>query len=79
MLCGYWWFDHVVLLSAPAEVMLARIASRVNNPYGTSREERDLILRHLAEVEPQLRATATVEIDALAPLAEVVRQLEELE
>jgi hypothetical protein len=40
--------------------------------------ERDLILHHLANIEPPLRATATVEIDASAPVAEVVRQLEEL-
>lgn len=25
-------FDHIVLLSAPAEVLLARIAMRANNP-----------------------------------------------
>lgn len=69
-------FEHVVLLSAPAHVILARIACRLNNHYGKSPEERDLILRHLAEVEPRLRATATTEIDASLPLVEVVRQLE---
>jgi hypothetical protein len=37
-----------------------------------------LVLRDLAEVEPRLRATATAEIDASAPIAQVVRQLEEL-
>ena len=31
---------------------------------------------HLADVEPRLRATATMEIDASAPLSEVVAQLE---
>src|SRR5579875_518542 len=30
----YGQFDHVVLLSAPAEVLLARIAARTTNPYG---------------------------------------------
>jgi hypothetical protein len=39
---------------------------------------RDEILRYLATVEPRLRATATVEIDATAPVAEVVRRLEKL-
>jgi hypothetical protein len=37
----------------------------------------DLIRRYLAEVEPLLRASATMEIDASAPLPRVVRQLEE--
>ncbi|WP_066933793.1 AAA family ATPase [Microtetraspora fusca] len=71
-------FDHVVLLSAPAEVLLARVIARTNNPYGKRPEERDAILENLRVVEPLLRATATMEIDARAPIAQVVRQLERL-
>jgi len=74
----YAQFDHVVLLSAPADVLLARIMARDNNPYGKRPAERALILRYLDEVEPRLRATATIEIDARAPISEVVRQLEDL-
>ncbi|MBJ7608345.1 MAG: AAA family ATPase [Candidatus Dormibacteraeota bacterium] len=69
-------FDHVVLLSAPAEVLLARIDERTDNPYGKRPEERGLILEHLAVVEPLLRATCTVEIDASAAISQVVDQLE---
>jgi dephospho-CoA kinase len=71
-------FDHIVLLSAPAEIILERIATRTNNHYGKSPEERALVLHHLEVVEPLLRAGATLEIDASAPIDEVVRQLEEL-
>jgi dephospho-CoA kinase len=71
-------FDHVVLLSAPAEVLLARIAARTTNPYGQRPDEQAEILRYLDEVEPRLRATATVEIDATAPIEQVVAQLEAL-
>jgi dephospho-CoA kinase len=74
----YGHFDHIALLSAPADVLLDRVARRTSNPYGKRPAERDLILEHLATVEPRIRATATAEIDASAPLAEVVRQLEEL-
>ncbi|NUS16340.1 MAG: AAA family ATPase [Streptomyces sp.] len=70
--------DHVVLLSAPAEVLLARIAERTGNPYGKRPEERAAILRHLAAVEPLLRASASTEIDATAPVERVVQQLETL-
>jgi hypothetical protein len=70
--------DHVALLSAPAEVLLARIAARSDNPYGKDPAERAMVLWDLAEVEPRLRATATVEIDASAPVAAVVRRLEDL-
>lgn len=71
-------FDAVVLLSAPAEVLRSRIENRVANVYGKSREERELVLRHLAEVEPRLRRTCTHELDAAEPLARVVDQLAEL-
>jgi hypothetical protein len=71
-------FDAVALLSAPADVLLARMAERTTNTYGKTREQRELVLRHLAEVEPLLRRTCTVEIDAAQPLARVVDQLAEL-
>jgi dephospho-CoA kinase len=68
-------FDAVVLLHAPAEVLLRRIATRTTNAYGRRPEERDLILRELAEIEPLLRATCTHEVDATQPLDVVVAQL----
>jgi len=52
-----------------------RIESRTTNEYGRTAEERDLILSHLAEVEPLLRAACTHEIDATQPIHRVVRQL----
>jgi dephospho-CoA kinase len=71
-------FDHVALLSAPAEIILERVTNRSTNPYGKSDEERREILRYLSEIEPRLRATATIEIDATAPLIDVVDQLQRL-
>lgn len=71
-------FDAVVLLSAPAEVLLRRLESRTTNIYGKSAEQRELVLQHLAEVEPLLRRGCTHEIDATQPLARVVHQLAEL-
>lgn len=68
-------FDAVVLLSAPAELLLERIATRATNDYGKSAEERELIRAHIREVEPLLRASCTHEIDATQPLAEVVELL----
>ncbi len=71
-------FDALVLLSAPAEVLLRRIETRTTNDYGKSIEERDLFLSHLGEVEPLLRATGTHEVDATLPVEDVVRQLIEI-
>jgi len=68
-------FDAIVLLSAPKDVLLARIDSRTSNDYGKTSEERQRIVSEIAEVEPLLRATCTDEIDATKPLAEVVADL----
>ena len=64
-----------MLLSAPADVLVHRLATRTTNDYGESREERDLVLRDLAQVEPLLRATCTHEVDAAQPIDAVVEQL----
>ena len=71
-------FDAIVLLSAPADVILARVETRESNNFGKSDEERDMIQHHLATVEPLLRAGATAEIDTRAPLDEVVDELERI-
>ena len=39
-------FDAVVLLAAPAHVLLSRIEGRTTNDYGKTAAERDLILAH---------------------------------
>ena len=69
-------FDAVVLLSAPADVLLDRIETRATDGYGKSAEERTLVLHHLETVEPLLRATCTHELDASRPLEEIVDELE---
>jgi hypothetical protein len=71
-------FDAVVLLSAPAGVLLSRIENRTTNAYGKSPQQRELVLRQLADVEPLLRRTCTHELDAAGPLASVVDRLAEL-
>ncbi len=68
-------FDAVVLLSAPAEVILSRIALRTTNDYGKAHDERDRVVREIADVEPLLRATCTHEIDATRSVASVVEEL----
>lgn len=71
-------FDAVVLLSAPVDVLLRRIETRVTNDYGKAADEHALVRGHVAEVEPLLRATCTHEIDATQPIADVVARLAEI-
>jgi dephospho-CoA kinase len=71
-------FDAVVLLSAPVDVILARVADREENDYGKAADERDRIAQDLANFEPLLRAGATAEIDTQAPLDQVVDTIERI-
>lgn len=51
-------FDAVVLLSAPLDVILERVASRETNAYGKTDTQRAEIVHYLATVEPLLRGRA---------------------
>ena len=65
-------FDHVILLSAPASVIVERLATRTNNAYGQRPAEVARVLALIESVEPLLRRAADYEIDTSAPLEEVV-------
>jgi dephospho-CoA kinase len=71
-------FDAVVLLSAPADVVLERVQRRETNSFGKTEVDRRRILADLAAVEPLLRKGATAELDTRAPLTEVVDALERI-
>ncbi|RBY80431.1 ATP-binding protein [Blastococcus sp. TF02-09] len=71
-------FEHVVLLSAPLDVLLERVRTRQDNPYGRSVEQQAEIARYLNEVEPLLRRGAGLELDGRRPVAELADVLEEL-
>lgn len=68
-------FDAVVLLTAPLEVMLHRVATRTTNPYGHTQEDQNAIRTNTAEIEPLLRASADLVLDTstLDPTAVVDR------
>ena len=74
----YHRLDGVVLLSAPPDVLLDRLARRGTNGFGKSPEDVMRILRDLEEAEPALRATSTIEIVTTAPVTEVVDAIEAL-
>jgi dephospho-CoA kinase len=65
-------FDHVVLLSAPAAVIVERLGTRTNNPYGKHPDEVARVLGLLETVEPLLRRVAGHEIDTSVCLDDVV-------
>lgn len=70
-------FEHVVLLSAPLEVLLRRVRDRAN-PYGRTPQQRAEIAAYHASVEPLLRRGATLELDATAAVASLADRVEGL-
>jgi dephospho-CoA kinase len=68
-------FDLIVLLSAPASVIVERLRTRTTNQYGKRPDEVARVLGLVESVEPLLRRAAGYEIDTSVPLEEVVATL----
>ncbi|HEV8564097.1 MAG TPA: AAA family ATPase [Actinomycetota bacterium] len=68
-------FDHVVLLSAPRDVVAERLSSRTNNPFAGSSVERAEALADLDTFEPMLRRAADHEVDTSKPLDDVIDEV----
>lgn len=71
-------FNHIVLLSAPIEVLLDRVSRRTNNPYGTSMQQQHEIRHFIAKVEPLLRSRATMELDGQRPLPDLADAIQRM-
>lgn len=71
-------FDHVVLLSAPANVIVERLRTRTSNPYGQQPNEIARVLGLLVTLEPLLRHTAGHEVNTSACIDDVVETLLQL-
>jgi shikimate kinase len=65
-------FTHIILLSAPAEVIATRLMTRITNGYGKEPAELARALAMQRVIEPLLRRRAGLEIDTTAPLDRVV-------
>lgn len=64
-------FEHIVLLSAPAEILVERLTTRTSNPCGKDPAELAEPLEYLKTVEPLLRRSATPEVVTTVPVARV--------
>ncbi|MGK3954426.1 AAA family ATPase [Microbacterium sp. I2] len=71
-------FAAVVLLSAPLDVLLRRLSTRTNNPYGKSERDQAEVRRYARDIEPLLRRGATLELDARRPVSELADEVEKL-
>lgn len=64
-------FTVVVLLTAPVEVLIERVANRADNPYGKSQRDQDEIRAYTKSVEPLLREGASHTLDGQRSVTEL--------
>ena len=62
--------DTIVLLSAPLDAIMHRLAQRTPQGYGYTGQERAKIAQLVRTVEPLLRQSAHHEIDTTRPAEE---------
>jgi shikimate kinase len=65
-------FEHIILLTAPAPVIAARLTTRTNNPYGKQPHELARVLYLQQAIEPLLKPAADLQIDTSIPIDQVV-------
>ena len=68
-------FDRIILLSAPVQIMMQRLADRTSNPYGKTPGDLDRVLSDTENIEPLLRQVADHEISTTMPLGDVVQAI----
>jgi hypothetical protein len=69
------YVDQVVLLTAPVDVIAARLAARPPGEYGSRPEEAARVHALIATVEPLLRGIAQHELDTSGPVADTLDAL----
>ena len=68
-------FDHIILLSAPIQTMMQRLADRTGNPYGKTQGDLGRVLSDTRDIEPRLRRVADHEISTTMPISDVVQAI----
>jgi hypothetical protein len=64
-------FDLRVLLTAPEDVVVERLRTRISNDWGKTPPELARVRGELETVEPLLRRSADLVVDATLPLSEI--------
>jgi dephospho-CoA kinase len=68
-------FDYRVLLTAPRPVVIERLRTRTNNPYGKGEQQLSQVLADLAEIEPLIRRSADLILTTTEPPGRVADAL----
>ena len=71
-------FNAVILMTAPLDVLLERVRQRSDNPYGTTKADREEIRGYVLTLQPLLRLGATHELDGLSSVSELADATERI-
>jgi broad-specificity NMP kinase len=71
-------FDHIVLLRAPVDVILSRLAARAPGEYGSRPDQAERVVVLVDTVEPLLRRIADHEVDSSGALEDTVAAVLEI-
>lgn len=74
----YSYFDEVICLSAPIDMILDRVQSRTSNNFGKTKEERQKIISDFDEFASIIEASSTMVIDSRAPIESIVEKVEKI-
>lgn len=74
----YPYFNEVLYLSAPTEIMLERIQKRTTNDFGKSEEERKKIVHDLEHYGSIIESSATQTIDTAKSLESTIDEIERI-
>jgi shikimate kinase len=67
--------DTVILLSAPVETIMERLAARSSGGYGQIAEERRKVAALISSIEPLLRQSADYEVDTRKPIRDTADEI----
>lgn len=70
--------DHIVLITAPVDVLLHRLRTRTNNPYGKTEAQQRETAEYVTTVEPLLRRSASLVLDGTRPVDSLVSEVDAL-
>ncbi len=62
-------FDHIILLTAPTEIIRERLATRTTNDFGKDPDELERTMALIQDIEPLLRRSADRAIDTSGSLS----------
>jgi dephospho-CoA kinase len=74
----YPYFNEIIYLSAPLNILLERVQKRTTNDYGKSDAERKEIINNFEKFGAIIEVSSTISIDTARDISSIVNEIESL-